>query len=162
MNEPNAVELLLVEDNPHDLELSLRALRAANFANRIHVARDGAEALDFIFCQRLSQGYERIFRSEHSISTMTFSRLFLDSHSGPDEVSVRCFNASRISSNKSSERGGAAGTGSAAGSCRRSPLIPFIAKNTDPATTIKLITVLTKTPRLSVTAPAAFAEASDP
>ena len=51
MNETNAVELLLVEDNPQDLELALRALRKANLANRIHVARDGAEALDFIFCQ---------------------------------------------------------------------------------------------------------------
>ena len=53
MNEPNAVELLLVEDNPQDLELALRALRKANLANRIHVARDGAEALDFIFCEGL-------------------------------------------------------------------------------------------------------------
>ena len=51
MNEPNAVELLLVEDNPHDLELALRALRKANLANRIHIARDGAEALEFIFCE---------------------------------------------------------------------------------------------------------------
>lgn len=51
MNEPNVVELLLVEDNPQDLELSLRALRKAKFANRIHVARDGAEALEFIFCE---------------------------------------------------------------------------------------------------------------
>jgi CheY-like chemotaxis protein len=50
MNEPHAVELLLVEDNPQDLELALRALRKANLANRIHIARDGAEALDFIFC----------------------------------------------------------------------------------------------------------------
>lgn len=49
--EPTAVELLLVEDNPQDLELALRALRKANLANRIHVARDGAEALDFIFCE---------------------------------------------------------------------------------------------------------------
>jgi len=51
MNEPNAVELLLVEDNPQDLELALRALRKANLSNRIHVARDGAEALEFIFCE---------------------------------------------------------------------------------------------------------------
>ncbi len=49
--EPNAVELLLVEDNPQDLELALRALRKAKLANRIHVARDGAEALDFTFCE---------------------------------------------------------------------------------------------------------------
>ena len=51
MNNPQAVEILLVEDNPQDLELALRALKKANLANRIHVARDGAEALDYIFCQ---------------------------------------------------------------------------------------------------------------
>ena len=51
MNDPTAIELLLVEDNPQDLELALRALRKANFSNRIHVSRDGAEALEFIFCE---------------------------------------------------------------------------------------------------------------
>ena len=51
MSEPTAVELLLVEDNPEDLELALRSLRKANLANRIHIARDGAEALEFIFCE---------------------------------------------------------------------------------------------------------------
>ncbi|MBL9188444.1 MAG: response regulator [Opitutaceae bacterium] len=51
MNESNAVEVLLVEDNPDDLELTMRALRKANLANRIHVARDGAEAMEFIFCE---------------------------------------------------------------------------------------------------------------
>lgn len=51
MNETNAVELLLVEDDPQDLELSLRALKKANITNRIEVARDGADALDFIFCE---------------------------------------------------------------------------------------------------------------
>jgi CheY-like chemotaxis protein len=49
MNTPPGIELLLVEDNPEDLELALRALRKAKVANRLHVARDGAEALDFIF-----------------------------------------------------------------------------------------------------------------
>ena len=44
MNGPGAVELLLVEDDPHDLELALRALRKANLTNRIEVARDGPEA----------------------------------------------------------------------------------------------------------------------
>src|SRR5471032_1801207 len=51
MSETNAFELLLVEDNAVDLEFSLRALRKANLSNRIHVARDGAEALEFIFCE---------------------------------------------------------------------------------------------------------------
>jgi CheY-like chemotaxis protein len=44
------MELLLVEDNPDDLALMLRVLRKHHLANRIAVARDGAEALDFIFC----------------------------------------------------------------------------------------------------------------
>src|ERR1700676_2358341 len=43
------VELLLVEDNPSDVELTLHVLKKHNFANRIKVVRDGAEALDFIF-----------------------------------------------------------------------------------------------------------------
>ena len=45
----DAVDILLVEDNPHDLELALRALKKRHLANKIVVARDGAEALDFIF-----------------------------------------------------------------------------------------------------------------
>jgi CheY-like chemotaxis protein len=51
MNETSPIELLLVEDNPQDLELALRALRKGNITNRIEVARDGAEALDFLFCR---------------------------------------------------------------------------------------------------------------
>jgi CheY-like chemotaxis protein len=43
------VEILLVEDSDTDLELTLRALKKANVANRIEVARDGQEALDFLF-----------------------------------------------------------------------------------------------------------------
>jgi two-component system, response regulator len=45
------VEILLVEDNPDDLELALRALGKAHLTNHIEVARDGAEALEFIFCE---------------------------------------------------------------------------------------------------------------
>lgn len=48
MSENNEIEILLVEDNPDDLEMTLRALRKANFANKIQVARDGAEALELI------------------------------------------------------------------------------------------------------------------
>ena len=44
------IEILLVEDNESDLELTLHALRKENLANSIHVARDGEEALDFLFC----------------------------------------------------------------------------------------------------------------
>jgi two-component system response regulator len=51
MNRTVAADLLLVEDNPQDLELALRALAKANLANRVHIARDGAEALDYLFCE---------------------------------------------------------------------------------------------------------------
>ena len=44
------VEILLIEDNPNDLALTMRAFRKNNLANHIHVVRDGAEALEFIFC----------------------------------------------------------------------------------------------------------------
>ena len=41
--------ILLVEDNPDDEALTLRALKRNNIGNKIHVARDGVEALDFLF-----------------------------------------------------------------------------------------------------------------
>ena len=45
----SGIEILLVEDNPRDVEMTLRALRKHNLANNVHVVKDGAEALDFIF-----------------------------------------------------------------------------------------------------------------
>jgi CheY-like chemotaxis protein len=47
----NENEILLVEDNDADVELTLLALRGEKVCNRIHVVRDGAEALDFLFCR---------------------------------------------------------------------------------------------------------------
>jgi two-component system response regulator len=44
------VEILLIEDNPNDIELTLHTLRRHNLANNIHVVRDGAEALEYLFC----------------------------------------------------------------------------------------------------------------
>jgi CheY-like chemotaxis protein len=49
MVNADAVDILLVEDNPQHVELTLRALRKQNLANNVFVARDGAEALEFIF-----------------------------------------------------------------------------------------------------------------
>ena len=46
----NVVEILLAEDNPNDVKLALHAFRQHNLANQVQVVRDGAEALDFLFC----------------------------------------------------------------------------------------------------------------
>ena len=46
----NVSEILLVEDNPNDVKLALYAFQKHKLANQIQVVRDGAEALEFIFC----------------------------------------------------------------------------------------------------------------
>lgn len=51
MNHLDPIDILLVEDNPHDAELTIRALKKRNLANHLYIAEDGAEALDFIFGQ---------------------------------------------------------------------------------------------------------------
>jgi two-component system response regulator len=55
MDDPR-VDILLVEDDPDDLELTLRALHKNNLANHIEVARDGKEALDFLLGQGEHEG----------------------------------------------------------------------------------------------------------
>jgi two-component system, response regulator len=49
MDELRAVEILLVEDNPRDAELTIRALKRKNLANNLYHVEDGVEALDFLF-----------------------------------------------------------------------------------------------------------------
>jgi two-component system response regulator len=49
MADPHSVEILLVEDNPDDVELALHALKKSKLVNRIQVIRDGAEALDYLY-----------------------------------------------------------------------------------------------------------------
>ena len=46
----NEVDILLVDDSQEDVDLTLHALRAENLANSFFVARDGEEALEFLFC----------------------------------------------------------------------------------------------------------------
>jgi len=50
MNSEN-LDILLVEDNQDDMDMALHALRQGKLANNIFVARDGEEALDFLFCR---------------------------------------------------------------------------------------------------------------
>ena len=49
--QSNEIEILLVEDSAADEELAIHALRTNNLANRIYVAHDGEEALDYLFCR---------------------------------------------------------------------------------------------------------------
>lgn len=51
MTMTNIVDILLIEDNPQDAELIIRAIRKQNIANPLITLEDGAEALDFIFCR---------------------------------------------------------------------------------------------------------------
>jgi two-component system response regulator len=60
MTPDRGVDVLLVDDNPSDIELTMHVLRLNNLANKIHIAEDGQEALDFIFC-----------RGEHSSRSIT-------------------------------------------------------------------------------------------
>jgi CheY-like chemotaxis protein len=57
MNDKNyePVEILLVEDNPHDAEITLRALKRANLANNVQWLKDGEEALEFLFSNGVYQ-----------------------------------------------------------------------------------------------------------
>ena len=53
------LEILLVEDNPEDAEMTMRALRKRNLANHVHWAKDGEEALDYLFCTGPYAGREQ-------------------------------------------------------------------------------------------------------
>ena len=61
----DTVEILLVEDNPSDIKLAMHAFRKHNLANHVKVLRDGAEALEYIFCtdryaERNALGYPKV------------------------------------------------------------------------------------------------------
>ncbi len=51
MNKPIDVEILLVEDNARDAEMTLRTLRKGNLANKVVHVRDGQQAVDWLFCE---------------------------------------------------------------------------------------------------------------
>jgi two-component system, response regulator len=53
-------DVLLVEDNPDDVELTLRALQRARLLNPVHVVRDGAEAIEFLFGGARREGRPRV------------------------------------------------------------------------------------------------------
>jgi two-component system response regulator len=69
MRNFDPVEILIVEDNPNDAELTIRALKKQNLANDLFVAKDGQEAIDFIFCKGQ-------FQSRHPVKPLKV--IFLD------------------------------------------------------------------------------------
>lgn len=69
MSDLDAIEILLVEDNPRDAELMMRTLKKNNFTNQLFHVKDGVEALDFLFARGPYQG-----RS----SSKTLKIVFLD------------------------------------------------------------------------------------
>ena len=75
MND-SPIELLLVEDNPADQELTLHVLKRHNLANRVKIARDGAEALEFLF------GSESEPRTEETVPRIILLDLKLPKVSG--------------------------------------------------------------------------------
>ena len=58
MERLEEIEILLAEDNPKDAEMTQRALRKHNLGNRVFWVKDGAEALDYIFCRGAYAGRE--------------------------------------------------------------------------------------------------------
>ena len=58
MNNNREVEILLVEDNPNDAEMALRALKKNNLANNVLVVGDGEEALDYLYSRGKFSGNE--------------------------------------------------------------------------------------------------------
>lgn len=69
------VEILLVEDNLDDVELTLRAFKRARFSNVVHVVHDGAEALDYVFSQgdyvqHRRNGHTRVILMDLSLPKM--------------------------------------------------------------------------------------------
>lgn len=56
MKNLEIIDILIVEDNPSDAELTVRALKKNNLANNIYVVEDGQEAIDFLFCKGAYSG----------------------------------------------------------------------------------------------------------
>ena len=72
MEAMDEIEILLVEDNPNDAELTLRALKKSHLANKIVTLKDGVQALDFLFANG-----EYAFRKDQNVPRVIFLDLKL-------------------------------------------------------------------------------------
>jgi len=109
-------DILLVEDDPNDVELTLRAFQQAGIVNRIHVVRDGAEALDYVFqtgkyAQRRNRGLPPVILLDLKLPTKVsgmdvLARLKADSRT--ERIPVIVLRSSQSSADfKESQRLGA-------------------------------------------------------
>jgi two-component system response regulator len=88
----NRRTVLLVEDNPKDEALTLRAFKKAGITNEVMVARDGAEALDYLFCTGAFTG-----RDPANMPTVVLMDLNLPKISGLDVIRrIRENNATKL------------------------------------------------------------------
>jgi two-component system response regulator len=62
MKNADIIDILLVEDNPRDIELMARVFKKRNIANPMHISEDGADALDFIFGRGAYAGRNALVR----------------------------------------------------------------------------------------------------
>ena len=92
MNPYQAVDILMVEDNPYDVELTLRALKKHNLANQLFVVDDGEQALDFLFARGNFSG-----RSLNSPPRVVFLDIKLPKVNGLEVLRVLKTNESTIS-----------------------------------------------------------------
>ena len=84
--------ILMVEDNPDDIDLTLRALKRSNIANQIVVAHDGREALDYLFCEGEYEG-----RDVRDLPTVVFLDLKLPKINGIEVLRrIRGHDATRL------------------------------------------------------------------
>lgn len=75
MNDFSDVEVLLVEDNHADAEMTMRALDRANFSNKVYWVHDGVEALDFVRCTGPYVSRDRTQRPKLILLDLTIPRL---------------------------------------------------------------------------------------
>jgi two-component system response regulator len=77
-------EILLVEDNPNDVKLTLHAFKIANLANSVHIARDGVEALEYLF--GAAPGTEESISASPKLILLDLKLPKLDGHEVLDRI----------------------------------------------------------------------------
>ena len=93
MNYLDPIEILLVEDNPYDAELTIRALKKQKLANHLFLAKDGVEALDFLFCrgqyeQRQTNQYLKVVLLDIKLPRLNGLEVLREIKTNPETQSI--------------------------------------------------------------------------